>query len=95
MEDSEMTLIAYHLLESSFGAYLEWSVNELMKTANKKEYKDAPLVMFLVVAINPQASKPCIILASLESFAFLLMGKSCGVQLSTHGLFYPIAGDMC
>jgi hypothetical protein len=35
MKDGEMVLIAYHLLESSFGAYVEWSVNELMITANK------------------------------------------------------------
>jgi hypothetical protein len=48
-----MVLIAYHLLESSFGAYIEWSVNELMKTANKNKYKDAPLVMLLAVVINP------------------------------------------
>jgi hypothetical protein len=42
-------LIAYHLLESSFSAYIEWSVNELMKTANEKKYKDALLVMLLAV----------------------------------------------
>jgi hypothetical protein len=30
-----MVLIAYHLLESSIGAYLGWLVNELMMTANK------------------------------------------------------------
>jgi hypothetical protein len=35
MEDGEIVLIAYHLLESSFGAYIEWSVNELMMTSNK------------------------------------------------------------
>jgi hypothetical protein len=23
------------------------------------------------------------------------MGKACGVQLSTQGLFYPVAGDRC
>jgi hypothetical protein len=80
MEDGEMVLIAYHLLESSFGAYIEWSVNELMMIANQKKYKDAPLVMLLVDAINPQAKKPCIILGV---FFFLLTGKSCGVQLST------------
>jgi hypothetical protein len=57
-----MVLIAYHLLESSFGAYIEWSVNELMKTANKNKYKDAPLVMLLAVVINPQDRKSCIIL---------------------------------
>jgi hypothetical protein len=32
-----MFMIAYHLLESSLGAYIEWLVNELMMTANKKE----------------------------------------------------------
>jgi hypothetical protein len=62
MEDGEMVLIAYHLLESSFGAYIEWSVNKLMMPANKKKYKDAPLVMLLADAINPLARKPCIIL---------------------------------
>ena len=36
-----MILIAYHLLESSIGAYIEWLVNELMMTANKIKYKDA------------------------------------------------------
>ena len=36
-------LIAYHLLESSTGAYIEWIVNELMLTANKNEYKEARL----------------------------------------------------
>ena len=40
-----MVLFAYHLLESSIGAYIEWSVNELMMTAKKIEYKDARLVM--------------------------------------------------
>jgi hypothetical protein len=30
-----MVLIAYHLLESSIGAYPGWLVNELMMTANK------------------------------------------------------------
>ena len=40
-----MVLIAYHMLESSIGAYIEWLVNELTMTANKIEYKDARLVM--------------------------------------------------
>ena len=48
-------MIAYHLLESNTGAYIEWLVNELMLTANKIEYKDAHLVMLSVDAINPQA----------------------------------------
>ena len=37
--------IAYHLPESSTGAYIEWLVNELMMTANKIDYMDARLVM--------------------------------------------------
>ena len=47
MKDGKMILIAYHLLESSTGAYIEWLVNELMITADKTEYKDARLVMLL------------------------------------------------
>ena len=48
-------MIAYHVLESSTCAYIEWIVNELMMTANKIEYKDARLVMPPADAINPQA----------------------------------------
>ena len=47
-------LIAYHLLESSIGAYIEWLVNELMLTANEIEYKDACLVRFPADAITPK-----------------------------------------
>ena len=47
MKDGKMILIAYHMLESSTGAYIEWLVNELMLTAKKIEYKDALLVMLL------------------------------------------------
>ena len=47
MKDGKIILIAYHLFESSAGAYIEWLVNELKLTANKIEYKDARLVMFL------------------------------------------------
>ena len=43
----EGNLIAYHMLESSIGAYIEWLVNELIMTANKIEYKDARLIMLL------------------------------------------------
>jgi hypothetical protein len=35
MEGVKMVLIAYHMLGSSIGAYLEWLVNELLMTANK------------------------------------------------------------
>ena len=47
-----MVLIAYHLLESSTCAYIEWLVNELMMTANEIEYKDTCLVMLPADAIN-------------------------------------------
>ena len=47
MKDGKMILIAYHLLESSTGAYIEMLVNQLMLTANKIKYKDACLVMLL------------------------------------------------
>ena len=47
-----MILIAYHLLESSTCAYIEWLVNELMMTANEIEYKDALLVMLPTDAIT-------------------------------------------
>ena len=48
-------LIAYHLLESSTGAYIEWLVNEPMRLLIKIEYKDTCLVMLPTKAINPQA----------------------------------------
>jgi hypothetical protein len=35
MEGVKMVLIAYHMLGSSIGAYLERLVNELLMTANK------------------------------------------------------------
>ena len=54
MERKEI-LIAYHLLESSTGAYIEWLVNEPMRLLIKIEYKDARLVMLPANAINPQA----------------------------------------
>ena len=49
------TLVAYHLLESSTCAYIEWLVNEPMLPLIKIEYKDARLVMLRADAINPQA----------------------------------------
>ena len=55
MKDGKMVLIAYHLLESSIGAYIEWLFSELMMTSNKVKYKDARLVMCPADAINPQA----------------------------------------
>jgi hypothetical protein len=66
MKNGKMVLIAYHLLKSSLGAYIEWLVNELMMTTNKKKYKDTHLVMLLVDAINPRIRKSCIILRVLS-----------------------------
>jgi hypothetical protein len=34
-KDRKIVLIAYHLLKSSIGAYIEWLVKELIMTANK------------------------------------------------------------
>ena len=48
-------LIAYHLLESSTDAYIEWLVNEPMRLLIKIEYKDACLVMLPTDTINLQA----------------------------------------
>ena len=48
-------LIAYHLLESNTGAYIEWLVNEPMWLLIKIKYKDAHLVKLLADAINSQA----------------------------------------
>ena len=39
------SLIAYHLLESRTGAYIEWLVNELMRLLLKIKDKDVRLVM--------------------------------------------------
>ena len=55
MKDGKGNMIAYHLLESSTGGYIEWLVNELMRLLIKIEYKDARLVMLSANAINPQA----------------------------------------
>ena len=53
MKDGNGNLIAYHMLESSTGAYVEWLVNETMRLLLKIEYKDAHLVMLPANAINP------------------------------------------
>jgi hypothetical protein len=34
-KNGKIVLIAYHLLESSIGAYIEWLVEELIMAANK------------------------------------------------------------
>ena len=47
MNDGKIILIAYHMLESSTGAYIEWLVNEPMQLLIKIKYKDTFLVMLL------------------------------------------------
>ena len=47
MKDGKIILIAYHLLESSTGAYIEWLLNELTMIVDKIEYKDTRLIMLL------------------------------------------------
>ena len=76
MKDGKMVLIAYHLLKSSIGAYIEWLVNELMMTANKIEYKDAHLVMLPADAITHKPDS----LAYPWSFLF----SSCRVSLAEY-----------
>ena len=49
MKDGKIVMIAYHMLKSIIGTYIEWLVNELMMTANKIEYKDTRLVMLPTV----------------------------------------------
>jgi hypothetical protein len=55
MKEDKLVLIAYHMLESSIGDYIEWLANELMMTAKKIGYTDTRLVMLPADAINPQA----------------------------------------
>ena len=65
-------LIAYHLLESSTGAYIEWLANEPMRLLLKIKYKDARLVMLPANTTHSQ-----IALHILGVISFLLSGKSC------------------
>ena len=76
MKDGKMILIAYHLFESSTGAYIEWLVNELMLIANKIEYKNTLLVMLPVDAITHE---PDSLAYPWKSFFF-----SCWVSLAEY-----------
>jgi hypothetical protein len=89
MKNDKMVLIAYHMLSSSTCAYIEWLVNRLKMTANEIEYKDVHLVMFSIDDNEPTSQ---IALHIIGVFFFLLTDKSYRVQLSTQGLFYPVAG---
>ena len=76
MKDGKMVLIAYHLLESSIGAYLEWLDNGLMVTANKIEYKDARLVMLPANAITHKPDS--------LAYPWSLLFSFCGVSLTEY-----------
>ena len=71
-----MVLIAYHLLKSSTGAYIEWLVNELMMTANKIEYKNARLVMLPADAITHKPDS--------LTYRWSLLFFSCRVSLAEY-----------
>ena len=90
MKNDKIVLIAHHLLESSICAYIKWLVNELMMTANKIEYKDAP---FNNASVD-------IITHKLDSLAYpwSLLFSSCQVSLAEYNrvlrvLFSPVAGN--
>ena len=76
MKDGKMVLIAYGLLESSIGAYIEWLVNELMMTANKIDYKDARLVMLPADAITHKPDS--------LAYPWSLLFSSCQVSLAEY-----------
>ena len=69
-------LIAYHMLESSIDAYIEWLVNELMITANKIEYKDTHLVMLLTYTITHKLDN--------LAYPWSLLFFSCRVSLAEY-----------
>ena len=76
MEGDKMVLIAYHMLERSIGAYLEWLANEVIMTANKTWLKDLLLVMFF--ANKKENNKSYCLSYPLESGNYSLeSGKSC------------------
>ena len=80
-----MVLIAYHLVESSIGAYIEWIVNELMMTANKIEYKDACFVLLPADAITHKPDS--------LAYPWSLLFFSCWVSLVEYnrvlGVLFP------
>ena len=57
MKDGKRNLIAYHLLEISTGAYIEWLVNEPMWLLIKIKYKDTRFAMLPANAITQQPDR--------------------------------------
>ena len=87
MKDDKMVLIAYHMLESSICAYIEWLVNELMMTTNKIEYKDARLVILPADAIT---HKPDSLV-----YPWSLLFFSCRVSLAEYNRVLRVLFSCC
>ena len=62
MKDGKMVLIAYHLLESRIGAYIEWLDKELIMTAINNINKDSLLVLLSAKKETQQTIKLIIFL---------------------------------
>ena len=84
------TLIAYHLLESRTGAYIEWLENKLIMVANNNINKDSLLVL-LSAKRKPADHKVLHIPWSQEMIPTSRI--SLASTLCTQGLFTPIAGN--
>ena len=82
-----MVLIAYHLLESSIGAYIEWLVNELMMTVNKIDYKNARLVMLSADAITHKPDS--------LAYPWSLLFSSCRVSLAKYNRVLRVLFPCC
>jgi KaiC/GvpD/RAD55 family RecA-like ATPase len=87
MEGDKLVLIAYHMLESRIGTYIEWLVNKLMMTANKSKYKDARLVMLSADTITHK----------LDSLAYpwSLCISSCRVSLAEYNRVLRVYSTYC
>jgi hypothetical protein len=86
-----MVLIVQPLLDYRLGAYIEgWIRNKtrLLKVRNQRHTLSA-------ASRKQKPTSQKVLHNPWSLFYFLLTGKSRGVQLSTKGLFYPVAGDLC
>ena len=82
-----MVLIAHHLLESSIGAYIKWLVNELMRTANKIDYKDTHLVMLPTDVITHKPDS--------LAYPWSLLFSSCRVSLAEYNQVLRVLFPCC
>ena len=82
MKNDKMVLIAYHLLESSICANIEWLVNELTMTVNKIEYKDVRLVMLPADTITHKPDS--------LAYPWSLLFSSCRVSLAEYNRVFRV-----